>query len=369
VSNFKDLTQAMKRRMGEPARAVSLRGEIGNRVRLLANEPIRLEGFEGLDRTAPEPTPAVLISALEAAAELEFATIPIYLLALWSVIDQDDPVARSIRAIVHEEMLHLSLVNKFLVAVGGTPKMTGERAPVYPGRLPGGVHPELWVTLDGLTNGSLDTFLELERPVWRVAIEGAPGQGNVTAEDRTIGEFYDAILEMARDLELEYRTERQIAGPLAPMIITGRKDVEKAVELIQRQGEGAKGLPFEEGTKDLAHYYRFMEIKLERRLIWAYGKLHPGDPLERPSVYPVAPPPEGGYGLAYPKRIQELSGEFNRCYSTVLASLESAWGDGGHGAFLQGMEQMFRLKEIAREMMRTPGPDGRGHAPEFRYVK
>jgi hypothetical protein len=33
------------------------------------------------------------------------------------------------------------------------------------------------------------------------------------------------------------------------------------------------------------------------------------------------------------------------------------------------MEQMFRLKEIAREMMRTPGPDGRGHAPEFRYVK
>lgn len=51
----------------------------------------------------PQPPPPHdprddLKEALRGAVQIEFATIPLYLTALWSIIDQAHPVAKSIRA-------------------------------------------------------------------------------------------------------------------------------------------------------------------------------------------------------------------------------------------------------------------------------
>ena len=58
---------------------------------------------------SPQHRLALLKQTLHQAVELEFATIPIYLAALWSIKNNLHPVAKSIRNVVQEEMLHLSL--------------------------------------------------------------------------------------------------------------------------------------------------------------------------------------------------------------------------------------------------------------------
>jgi hypothetical protein len=310
----------------------------------------------------------LLRDALQTAAALEFATIPPYLVALWSVIDQDHVVAHSIRSIVHEEMLHLVLVNNMLAAVGGTPTLTGEQAPTYPSRLPGGVHPHLVVHLEGLTDRGLDTFLEIERPRVRVQVEGIEFESESSADDQTIGEFYRELGDFFRNLAPTFSTVKQVSGPLAPMVITSLDDVDRAIAMIMDQGEGATGTPVDSETDDLAHYYRFLEVKLQRRLVWQDGRLIQGDRVIRPSAYPIAPPPKGGHTRGVPPRIQSVSREFNSCYTSMLHALESAWGTGGHVEFVRALELMFELRPLAQEMMRTPGPDGRGYTPEFRLV-
>ncbi|MGH3440157.1 MAG: ferritin-like domain-containing protein, partial [Sciscionella sp.] len=64
---------------------------------------------------------AWLQQALQAAVELEMATIPPYLCAMWSVKDLDSPVFSLIRNIVLEEMSHLGLACNMLTSIGGTP--------------------------------------------------------------------------------------------------------------------------------------------------------------------------------------------------------------------------------------------------------
>ena len=74
------------------------------------------------------------------AMQIEHATIPPYLLALYSI----HPVTNSdathvLRVVVVEEMLHLTLAANILNAVGGTPDLTVEGfVPEYPAFLPTG---------------------------------------------------------------------------------------------------------------------------------------------------------------------------------------------------------------------------------------
>ena len=398
MRGLKELSAAMKQQRSAGVEAATLQDAVPADVQLdaravvlvkeldvVASDPgaarpmhVRMKSVTAPFATAPPgtlagkggPTPAdatLLHDALAAAAALEFATIPLYLAALWSVIDQTAPIARSIRAVLHEEMLHLALVNNILAAVGGHPRLTADAAPVFPGRLPAGVHPELWVALDGLTDRSLDIFLEIERPQVRMPIEGLDLDEDSTGEDRTIGEFYKELLAFLREVQPRFATGRQVAGPLAPMVVTSLDDVARAFAIITSQGEGSTGTPVDE-TGALAHYYRFLEIKLERALVWTDGRLLLGDRRRRPPTYPVAPPPPTGYGGAHSPRIQQLSADFNTCYSDVLRCLERAWAGEGHVQFLRAMELMFNLRPIAQEMLRTPSADGCGYCPEFRYV-
>ena len=112
---------------------------------------------------------------LEAAMQLEHATIPPYLTALYSIHPGTNTAAyHVIRAVVVEEMLHLTLAANLLNAVGGSPDLTPPGfMPVYPAYLPDG-ETDFQVDLQGFSRAAIQTFLKIERPA-RPAT-GSPGQ-------------------------------------------------------------------------------------------------------------------------------------------------------------------------------------------------
>jgi hypothetical protein len=316
----------------------------------------------------PPPALPTLKDSLRAAVRLEFTTIPLYLTALWSIIDQAHPVAKSIRAVAHEEMLHLSLLCNLLSALGERPRLTGNVVPRFPGRFPGGIHEELELRLQGYSLQALATFMEIERPDTPIPIQGEPPE-NFRSEDQTIGAFYAEVIELFKQLNPPLALQRQIAGPFAWLVMSKPEDVEKALTLIQVQGEGAHGVPYSRYPKYLSHYYRFKSLHMSTELLWDAAKqtLRKGSPILTPSVYTLAPASSTGYGLAAPPELRKANERFETCYSTMLRLLEESWLEGGHKVFLKALEMMFELGSHAQAMMRIATPDGRGHCPSFRY--
>jgi hypothetical protein len=320
---------------------------------------------------APPDLPGIdaIKLALRAALRLEFATIPPYLTALWSIIDQAHPVAISIRAIAHEEMLHLSLLCNLLSALDERPSLTGEAVPKFPSRLPGGVHPEIELRLEGFGPRALETFMEIERPEVAIAVEGEPLE-TFPPEDVTIGEFYEELLQGLKRLDPPLDARRQIAGPFTWFVMTKPRDVEQAIRLIMAQGEGASGVPFPKYKHHLSHYYRFKALKLLTKLEWDEDAklLRKKDRIPAPAVFTLAPPSPEGYGPAAPRELRTASDRFENTYSRMLRLLEETWLEGGDKSFLRALELMFELGPLAQAIMRIGTPDGRGHCPSFRYL-
>ena len=320
--------------------------------------------------------------SLQAAVTLEFATIPPYLCALWSIKDELHPVAKSIREIVQEEMLHMALVCNMLAALGGHPQIS-TAAPAYPGKLPHGVHPKLTVSLAGLNDAMLRVFMEIERPekvsgdLARDANaeldEAQPESLRAHSKgDTTIGEFYDEILAAFERLSPSLSPDRQVTGPLAWKALLSVADVRDYIGVIKRQGEGSDS-PIDSGDDDLAHFYRFAEVYKGKRLQKdpTTGKFVFGEPLPRPEVWPMASVPEGGYSQeALPSALRKHLRGFDETYSHLLDLLQSVWEyDGGQASFWQAIEVMFALQQHAKPLIQTPIDGGKGnYGPCFRYI-
>lgn len=358
-------------------------GDFGDLVARWDAIELRLETAEDNARKAGE---AWLRDALDAAIKLEFSTIPPYLCALWSIEDQAAPAADSIRRIVQEEMLHMALACNMLVALGGTPRIAEPGfAPLYPGRLAGGVHAELEVGLAGLSDEVLRTFMIIELPEKPVQAEtdelksAAALDHDLSGHD-TIGRFYDRLEVAFLILRPDFSTDRQIAGPLAWFPIRDLGDMHEAISLIKSQGEGATLTPLEHaptaaGDVELAHFYRFLEIYARRRIeflpdrgIWGFGS-----PLERPACYPMAPVPPGGHpgpGRSVPPQVAELLDRFDDRYRTLLGQLHRLWAEGDQGALVRAIDAMFSLEADARALMQIPidplNPSSGTYGPCFR---
>ena len=305
-----------------------------------------------------------LKSSLQAAVELELATIPPYLCAMWSVKDPADPVRQMIRDIVLEEMSHMGTACNMLTAVGGTPVLnTPDVVPVYPGPLPGGVRPYLTVALGGLTKDVVkSTFMEIELP------ESGPLAFADGRAFPTIGAFYDAILAAFQQIDPAAITgERQLNpgfSAAATIEIGNVGDAEKAIARIKEQGEGTAQSPVGDPrlpppADNLAHYYQFAEIWHGRRLVATDGVFDfTGDPIPFPDVFPMAVvPPEG-----YPAE----SADFDLLYKSLLDGLQAAWKNGDSGPLFAAIGDMDKMGELATKLMRQPRPDGQGtFGPDF----
>src|SRR5437899_5216170 len=88
-----------------------------------------------------------LAYSLQEAVQLEWAAIPPYLCAYWS-IKTGGEIRSTIQDILLQEMLHMGLVCNMLAGIGGTPNIYSENfTPKYPSELPGHVHEGLVIGL------------------------------------------------------------------------------------------------------------------------------------------------------------------------------------------------------------------------------
>ncbi|MGD9644715.1 MAG: ferritin-like protein [Pirellulales bacterium] len=313
---------------------------------------------------------AWLHEALQAAVELEFFTLPPYLTAMWSIQDQRHPAAATIRAVVEEEMTHMALAANLLAAIGGVPCVNRPPAiPEYPRPMPGGVKPHLVVGLQGLTKEVVRVFMLIEEPAEPLEFEARFAARGETFP--RIGAFYDAIQATFHRLAPPLSADRQIAAPLAPLVVTDLDEVDRAIDLIRTQGEGSNVSPADESPEDLAHYYRFQELERGQRLVF--------DALQQtyrwrgrlpfPEVFPVALVPAGGYrDDEVSTEVAAWSRQFDDAYTHMLDELQAAWDVGGQAALWRAITWMFALKAPARALMAMPIPGTDfTYGPSFRY--
>ena len=353
-----------------------------------------IEHSRTLEKTNHQDKLSVLKELLNCAVVLEFATIPIYLQAMWSIKDNNCEVARSIRNVFQEEMLHMAMVCNMIAGIGGEPKIYDpENGLKYPAGLPGGVHPELYLYLEGLNDCSLRNFIEIELPDHiaeiydydtkeRVTLGGlCDRDGRVESNHQqshehntTIGELYDRINELFQEIQPKMNVERQLAGPLAWWVMEDAQSVSKAIEMIKEQGEGSENVsPVVEGD-NLAHFYRFWEIYYQKKLVEENGTYYFKDPMPRPETYQIARVPEGGYQKEdVSEDVWHLINEFDQTYTQLVKLLQDAWAVNGRGqaALVNAIEVMFKLEKYALPLMQIPIPNntkGACYGPCFRML-
>ncbi|SLN52163.1 ferritin-like domain-containing protein [Roseisalinus antarcticus] len=329
---------------------------------------------------------------LYAALQLEHATIPPYLTALYSIRPGTNAeAAQIIRTVAVEEMLHLTLVGNVLNAIGGRVDLTRPGfVPAYPAYLPDG-ETDFQVSLQRFSPEAVETFLRIERPASLDApeirtVSRTPHPSGIDAarvsdagEEHfySIGEFYKAIESGLKFLHAQMGDKlfcgdrsRQIgpeyyySGGSGLIEVTDIDSALAALELIAEQGEGIHADIFDEDG-EIAHYYRFHQL--------VAGKYYqPGDSPHEPSGAPVPV----DWSAVYPVRtnarldrfssadLRESAAAFNTDYARFLKSLTEAF-DGKPDLFLEAVGDMFRLKDAFGQLVRTPLGDDETAAPTF----
>ncbi len=323
---------------------------------------------------------------LQWAIELEHFTVPPYLCALYSLDAARNPEASAVVASVFvEEMLHMTLAANLLNAVGGRPRFgTPQMLPVYPRCLPHGDQ-SFQVPLLPFGLEALDVFLKIEQP-------SAPGGLAESDRYETIGQFYDAIGGALRALCADRGESRVFYGDPARQIsdapfrgggriiaINNLTTALAALDEIVEQGEGAKHVEVWDGDYDdihpdreqVAHYYRFLELKLGRR--YRRGDTPESGPtgdriaIDWSAVRPMRPNPRirdhpPGSDI---RRSQE---QFNDAYCAILRLLDQAF-NGSPQTLKTAIGSMYRLKVQAQALMEMLTEDGITTAgPTFEFV-
>ena len=337
---------------------------------------------------------------LYAALQLEHATIPAYLTALYSIHPGTNTAAvHVLRAVVVEEMLHLTLAANLLNAIGGTPDLTrADFVPEYPAFLPDG-ETDIEVGLERFSKHAIATFLKIERPGHAggkkprtIQRKKRGGKGGLHASGATakseehfysIGEFYEEISESLVTLgeEKARKGEQLFIGDPAKQVtpeyyysgggdvipVTDLPSAQLAIRLISEQGEGIGKAIFDfEG--ELSHYYRFEQLTLGRYYQKGDKAGHPsGRPVDVDwhAVYPIkantrtADFPEGS-------ELRAAAVQFNRTYAEFLALLTRAYS-GQPQLLIAAVGDMFRIKGLFLQLMRNPIDEkGKLHAaPPF----
>ena len=324
---------------------------------------------------------------LQWAIELEHSTIPPYLCALYSIEPgRNSEVVEVVSTVLVEEMLHLMLATNLLNAVDGRPRLdTPKMLPGYPCPLP---HSDrsFEISLFRFGPEAIETFLKIEQPSPR---NGPPEDDKY----ETIGQFYEAIKQGLRNLSVNLGESNVFCGEPARQVtnehlysgggriiaVDNLATALAALDEIVEQGEGAEHIEVWDGDRDVfhpdrdqvAHYYRFKELKLGRRYRRGDTPLSgpTGDPIsiDWHAVRPMRTnprtsdhPPGSAIRLA-----QE---EFNRSYCALLQSLELAF-NGAPQTLGTAIGAMFTLKAQAQALMEITTEDGLETAgPTFEYV-
>ncbi|HEX7659546.1 MAG TPA: ferritin-like protein [Pseudonocardiaceae bacterium] len=334
-----------------------------------------------------------LISYLRTAMVLEHATIPTYLTAYYSIKSTtNSDAAHIIRVVATEEMLHLTLVANVLNAIGGTPDLTSPGfVPSFPTYLPDG-EDDFTIDLRPLSPEAVDMFCKIERPgkapspstrlIRESDDEPALLVSSPTAAGMrfySIGEFYAEIIEglqkvAANDPGLFRGNPARQVGPESfysgggvVIPVSDLDSAQRALRFIAAQGEGLDSGMYD-GDGELAHYYRFRQLRLGR-----YYQL--GDHPDAPSGPPLSIAWDDVYRVKvsakladYPvgSEIADAARKFNADYGAFLAMVTQAF-NGQPGLLREAVWHMFRLRDVFNRLVGNPLPGGDGlhAAPTF----
>jgi len=191
------------------------------------------------------------------AAQIELTTIPLYLSAMWSIWPNSTvkPAVRqlaqyaqdTLKSVVIQEMLHMTLDGNVLAATGEPLDMYPKMVPKYPADL-GAVVGLRAVPIQSLTGDQMQAFVQIERPnIDRFHSAQPADPCNITVVS-SIGEFYDLAQQCAKVVDERYN--QPFAGVKITQILSWLKDavnvtnydtVKEAFKIIVDQGEGHPG--------------------------------------------------------------------------------------------------------------------------------
>ncbi|MFF7725302.1 ferritin-like protein [Streptomyces sp. NPDC008001] len=316
---------------------------------------------------------------LQAALTLEHLTIPPYLTAMHTLrAGTNRPAFYAVRAVVLEEMLHMTLVANLLNAVGGRPLVAHSRFVTgYPALLPYS-RDKTPVALRHFGVEALETFLAIERPEY---VAEPPGHPSVAGDSgwTSIGQYYNTIrtglVRLTGELGeavLFNGDRRRQAGPedfynsggeVFP--VTGLDSALKALRVITEQGEGANRSVFDADdllfgeAREPAHYFRFDELRRQRGYgphdTPASGPTGPAIDVGWDDVYAIDP---GARVADYPpgSPVRRAAERFNEAYARLLCVLETAFTQ-APSALRSTVPVMLQLRDLSVALYRNPHPD------------
>jgi len=327
------------------------------------------------------------------AMQLEHATIPLYITALYSIMPGTNTDASHImRVVAVEEMLHLTLVANLLNAIGGSPDLTvAGFVPVFPTPLPDG-ETDFTVAPMKFCPEAVDMFCRIERPAGsgedgmrhrkKTADNAqlAPVPHDTSLSFYSIGEFYAEIRQGFEHLYQELgdalfcgdparqaTPEYYYSGGGELFAVTDIETARAAMELIAEQGEGLGGGIFD-NEGELSHYYRFDQLR-RGRYYQVGDKAHeptgPRFEVDWTAVYPL----KTNTRLVDLEASQELHGAavaFNALYAGFLAQLTQAY-NGDPALLLKAVPAMFHVRDGILQLMHNPlpGTEGLNASPTF----
>lgn len=328
---------------------------------------------------------------VQIAIEVEHATIPLYLAGYFSTLvgPHKDAVpnqkaADIVRSVVVEEMLHFSIASNLLIALGGKPAIdTPDFVPVYGKKLPFGIGEGISVDLKPLSKRQIhDVYMKIEEPEHgAIPITHkllASAKEAVTYD--TIGAFYHGIIGKLENLIQS--GINPFAEPSGPQMLNTRwfpanelfeikniKTARAAIDVILDQGEGTTSSPFEHGTEEPAHYYRFEEIYEGYEIDptpsagnnYHFDKSKPV-PFNEAEVVPFKTNPT----LSDYKKSSASYSRAHRFawgYSSLLRQLHATF-NGEPDRIEDVMAQMYQLRIWAINCLETPATYAGGTAPD-----
>lgn len=276
---------------------------------------------------------------LQAAADLEAWTIPYYLSAMFSIVDENDPAYELIRSVANQEMLHLQLVGNIANAYGYSPMITPEVF-AYEGTTiphldfsldpdnPAGQFSPYSAEIGPLDQSRINAMCLIEYPEWDTG--GHPDYRDDVNEYGSIGEFYDALELGAEQLTPLIRGGVNQVNkfsdfyPELPMMtvdsggLVGIEEIRLLMKVIRDQGEAAKAndqieVPFRNALDDpdpaASHYQKFVTIR----------------DSALPATYPAKDPTEySPEDLSCRKTLIEDFARFTAAVTALLAGREPA---------------------------------------------
>jgi len=317
---------------------------------------------------ANEDKRATLLARLQTAIELEWSTIPPYMVAILSMkLTANREAANLIRGVMMEEMLHMALLANVLNAVGGTVHIGPDNVPQYP--RPFFKDRDFPVNLAPFSAETVATFVKMEEP------------------QTSVGAFYRSIVALLEELAASGTLftgdpARQLyddyywGGGNQIIPVKDLDSARKALAIVIDKGEGAgEHPPF---TPDdqlaMAHTYRFVEIR-DQRLYQpdddpAKPPTGPALPIDYAAVYPIKVNPKAA-DYAPGSKLAKLNDAFNSRYTMMLRQLAQALTGTPLVLYTAIMNGMHGSTSTALEMMTTKIPDdpqGRTGCPTFDWI-